>query len=114
MRRTYQTSALNSSEEIFKYKDLIVDCNLKTLVIQNKSIDLTKTEFDILSLFIKNENKIFSQEDILSRVWKEQGLVVVERTVDVHITRLRKKMGEYGKYILNRTGYGYIFKLPET
>lgn len=112
LRRTLQQAAQGSTaEHIYQHAGLKVDFDHKTLSIDGNNVDLTKTEFDILALFLRNEGTIFSREDILGRVWKEQGLVVTDRTVDVHITRLRKKMGDYGKCIVNRTGYGYMFKI---
>ena len=98
------------ADHLYRHDGLAVDFDHKTLSVDGTNVDLTKTEFDILALFVQNEGSIFSREDILARVWKEQGLVVVDRTVDVHITRLRKKLGPYGKCIVNRTGYGYTFK----
>lgn len=109
LKRTMRPGAWQQSGRVYRYEDLLVDIDHKSMSVAGEHVDLTKTEFDILALFVQNEGVIFSREDILSRVWKEQGLVVVDRTVDVHITRLRKKMGTYGKCIVNRTGYGYMF-----
>ncbi len=110
LKRTLQPAATQPTGRTYRHDGLTVDFDHKTLSVDGESVDLTKTEFDILALFVQNEGTIFSREDILARVWKEQGLVVVDRTVDVHITRLRKKLGSYGKCIVNRTGYGYTFK----
>ena len=79
---------------------------LKTVTIDGQLIDLTKTEFNILVLLAKNTEKTFSRSEILSKAWDGDG-VVLDRTVDVHIARLRKKIGKYGENIVNRTGYGY-------
>jgi DNA-binding response OmpR family regulator len=95
----------------YMYEGLIVNLDLKNVSIDNEPIDLTKTEFDMLSLFVKYEERIFTREEILNKIWKNQA--VVERTVDVHIARLRKKMGVYGKCIVNRSGYGYVFIAKE-
>jgi DNA-binding response OmpR family regulator len=97
----------DSAGNKYIYKGLVVNMDKKNMSIDNELVDLTKTEFDILSLFVKHEERIFPREEILNKIWKNQA--VVERTVDVHIARLRKKMGVYGKYIVNRTGYGYVF-----
>lgn len=94
-------------EFIYSIGDMTIDMNLKQVKVNEILIDLTKTEFKILVLLVENETRIFSREDILRRVW--DGEIVLERTVDVHIARLRKKIGEYGNYIINRTGYGYSF-----
>ena len=76
----------------------------------DEEIILTKKESEILVLLAKSPETMFSREEILKQVWKDESFVL-ERTVDVHITRLRKKMGEYGECIANRSGYGYSFRL---
>ncbi|MDH6309353.1 DNA-binding response OmpR family regulator [Dysgonomonas sp. PFB1-18] len=92
-------------------KDLIIDFDTKTVTVNGKPVELTKTEFNILVLLVQNAGRIFSRSDILDKAWKDDG-IVLERTVDVHIARLRKKIGDYGDYIINRTGYGYTFNSP--
>ena len=87
-----------------------IELGTKSVTINGLSLPLTKKEFEILSLMAQNPGRIFSREDILNRVWQNDGYVL-ERTVDVHITRLRKKLGEYGKIIVNRYGYGYCIEL---
>ena len=73
-------------------------------------VKLTKKEFEILSRLALNPGKIFSRGDILDAVWNNESYVL-DRTVDVHIARLRKKLGEMGSAIVNRSGYGYCFEL---
>jgi DNA-binding response OmpR family regulator len=85
-----------------------IDLNAKQVNIAGKSIELTKTEFELLALFVQNPTKVFSRESILTQVWTED-VYVTDRTVDVHITRLRKKIEPYGKNIVTRSGYGYCF-----
>ena len=70
---------------------------------------LTKKEFEILLLLVQNKGRVFSREDILTRIWSDE-VYVLDRTIDVNITRLRKKIGEYGKCIVPRLGYGYCFE----
>lgn len=70
---------------------------------------MTKKEFDMLRLFLENRNKIFSREEILDTVW-EDNVLVIDRTIDVNINRLRKKIGKYGGNIITKLGYGYGFK----
>lgn len=89
-------------------ENLIIDIDTKTVTVEGKAIELTKTEFNILVLLVSNPGRIFSRTDILDKAWKDDG-IVLERTVDVHIARLRKKIGIYGDCIINRTGYGYTF-----
>lgn len=88
--------------------ELEINFETKHLYICGTPVVLTKKEFEILSLLSENPGRVFSREEILSKVWKDDGYVL-DRTVDVHITRLRKKMGAYGIHIVNRTGYGYCF-----
>jgi DNA-binding response OmpR family regulator len=90
------------------FDQLVINRKAKELVINDKKITLTKTEFEILVLLAENPEKMFPRNMIIDLVWKEMPYVV-ERTVDVHITRLRKKMGEHASMIINRPGYGYKF-----
>ena len=89
--------------------ELTLDLNSKTVYLNEQQILLTKKEFEILSMMAKAPNRVFSREDILGKAWQEDGYVL-ERTVDVHITRLRKKLGAFGKHIANRSGYGYCLE----
>ncbi|MFA7367994.1 MAG: winged helix-turn-helix domain-containing protein, partial [Bacilli bacterium] len=73
---------------------------------------LTKTEFEILALLAQNQDRVFSRNEIIDRIWEETTFIT-ERTIDVHITRLRKKMGSYGSVITNRSGYGYRFDISK-
>jgi len=88
--------------------NLEIDLKKKKLLIDRKEVSLTRKEFEILALLISEEGYIHSRENILEKVWDEQT-IVNNRTVDVHLARLRKKLGEYGKYIKNKPGYGYLF-----
>jgi DNA-binding response OmpR family regulator len=72
-------------------------------------VKLTKKEFEILLLLVQNKGRVFSREDILARIWSDE-VYVLDRTIDVNITRLRKKIGVYGKCIVTRLGYGYCFE----
>ncbi|MBP1639943.1 MAG: two component transcriptional regulator, winged helix family [Bacteroidetes bacterium] len=95
-------------KDIVKFEALEIDLNAKQVTIEGKAVDLTKTEFELLALFVQNPTKVFSRESILTQVWTED-VYVTDRTVDVHITRLRKKIEPYGKNIVTRSGYGYCF-----
>jgi DNA-binding response OmpR family regulator len=92
------------------FENLVIDLDTKELMINGEKITLTKTEFDILALLAENPERLFPRETIIDLVWKETTYIV-ERTVDVHITRVRKKMGEYGSMIVNRPGLGYRFSI---
>lgn len=94
----------------FVYEELVVDGMEKRVYIGKEEIVLTKKENEILIQLTGAVNKIFSREDILKLVWKDESYVL-ERTVDVHIARLRKKLGKYGDLIINRSGYGYCFQV---
>jgi len=94
------------------FQNIIIDLEAKELVVDNKRIILTKTEFELLTLLAKNPDKILSRDDIIDIIWHETPFIT-ERTVDVHITRLRKKMGKYASIIVNRSGYGYKFDTDE-
>ena len=107
LKRTSSPVQLTQSQ-VLVIGNLSIDMDMKTVTVNGKSIDLTKTEFNILTLLVKNTGKVFSRSDILAKAWEGDG-IVLERTVDVHIARLRKKIGIYGDRIINRTGYGYNF-----
>ena len=92
-----------------EYETLSLDMELKSCTIDGEDVSLTKKEFDLLCLFLSNPNKIFSREELLNRIW-EANTYVIDRTIDVNINRLRKKMGRYGAMIVTKQGYGYGFK----
>ena len=81
----------------------------KRVIINDEKVDLTKKEYEILRLLLENQTRVFSREDLLKRVWGND-VIVTERTVDVNITRLRAKLGIYGRLLRNKTGYGYFFE----
>ncbi len=93
-----------------KFGDIEVDLINKRVQIAGKRLDLTKKEYKILKLFLENQGKIYSREDLLHLVWGDE-IVVSERTVDVNITRLRNKLGQYGQHLKNKTGFGYFFEI---
>lgn len=101
----------NSQQQknILSYQGLIIDRNMKSCEVDGVNVPLTKKEFDILELFLSSPEIIFSREEILDKVW-EEDVLVIDRTIDVNINRLRKKLGEYGKNIITKSGYGYGFK----
>lgn len=88
---------------------LVIDTAQKRLTVDGVEVPLPRKELEMLRLLISNQGRIFSREEILARVWSNE-VVVLDRTVDVNITRLRRKLGEYGKHIITRPGYGYGFK----
>ena len=104
LRRTQQ----GESEQI-SYKTLVIDIVKKKVSIDGEEAPLTKKEFEILLLLLQSKGRVFSREDILARIWSDE-VYVLDRTIDVNITRLRKKIGIYGKCIVTRLGYGYCFE----
>ncbi|GFH99454.1 response regulator transcription factor [uncultured Phocaeicola sp.] len=108
LRRTGSTPGKEVQEQL-QYKGLLIDTTKKKASINGMEISLTKKEFEILLLLLQNKGRVFSREDILAKIWQEE-VYVLDRTIDVNITRLRKKIGEYGKYIVTRLGYGYCFE----
>lgn len=92
--------------------DIHISLESKELTLGENKIVLTKTEFEILVLLAQNPDKLFPRDKIIEIVWDETTYIT-ERTVDVHITRLRKKMGEYGQVITNRSGFGYRFDISK-
>lgn len=105
LRRSAQDA---DNQDIMEFEGMTVNMTGKELFIDGEPVLLTKTEFNLLVLLSSNSGKILSREEILNKVWSGD-VYVLERTVDVHITRLRKKLGAYGRFIVNRSGYGYCF-----
>ena len=87
----------------------VIDIVKKKVSIDGEEAPLTKKEFEILLLLLQSKGRVFSREDILARIWSDE-VYVLDRTIDVNITRLRKKIGIYGKCIVTRLGYGYCFE----
>lgn len=98
----------NEVEPNIKINELELNFSRRELIIKDEPIVLTRKEFEILNFLMKNRGRVFSREEILQTIW-EDDIIVTDRTVDVHITRLRKKMKDYGKHLKNKAGYGYSF-----
>jgi DNA-binding response OmpR family regulator len=88
---------------------LELDCDKKKLYVDGTKSNLTPNEYRILQLLMRSPGTTFTREQILNHAWKDTS--VIDRTVDVHITRLRKKMGKYGKCLISRSGYGYCLEM---
>lgn len=95
--------------DLLTYETLSLDTKRIKATVDGQPIPLTKKEFEILRLLLENKGNVFSREEILSRIWKDE-VYVLDRTIDVNITRLRKKIGPYGKNIVTRLGFGYCFE----
>lgn len=100
---------LNVEPELITYEGLVINPDTKAVTVDGTDVPVTKIEFELLSLLVKKPGKVFSREELLNRCWPSDSYVL-DRTVDVNITRLRKKIGQYGKHIKTRFGYGYSFQ----
>lgn len=100
---------LQKETGLISFEGLVLDLSKKTTVVDGESVGLTKTEFELLGLLLKHRGQVFSRQQIFDAVWPED-VVVSDRTVDVNITRMRKKIGRYGKFVVSRQGYGYVFE----
>ena len=107
LRRT--TPQEKEEKEILQYKTLSIDLRSKKCYIEGAEIALTKKEFEILRMLLEHLDQVFSREEILTQIWSDE-VYVLNRTIDVNITRLRRKIGPYGKCIVTRQGYGYCFE----
>jgi len=83
-----------------------VDTGNNLILSEGKPLELTRKEYEILSLLLRNEGRIFPRHEILAKVWGDD-VIVTDRTVDVTIARIRKKLGDRGVMIKNKSGYGY-------
>ncbi len=110
LRRTTENKEEEKTpESLLSFQTLVLDTKRIKATIDGKEIALTKKEFEILKLLLSNQDNVFSREEILARVWKNE-VYVLDRTIDVNITRLRKKIEPYGKNIVTRLGFGYCFE----
>ena len=96
------------AEDELSFGNIVINEKQFKVFIDDEDIELTKKEFEILSLLLTNQGKIFQRSELLSRIWGDD-VIVTDRTVDVTIARLRKKMGEKGNLLKNKSGYGYYF-----
>ncbi len=113
IRRTAQSHPQHSDstahDNRIHYEGIVIDLNAKAVALDGNELVCTKLEFELLSFFLQHPDKVFSREDLIKNCWPHDVLVL-DRTVDVNITRLRKKLGHYGKHIKTRVGYGYCFE----
>jgi DNA-binding response OmpR family regulator len=108
-RRAESLSGGEKKEDNIRVAGIELDLEKKRLTIDGQKEDLTPIEFQLLYMLLKNPGRIFDRDQILDFIWRDVS--VTERTVDVHVTRLRKKLGDYGKYLVSRKGYGYCFEM---
>lgn len=101
--------ATSQPSTTLEHENMQVDVERKTVLVNDETINLTRKEFEILALLLRNKGKFISRQEILDRIWSND-VIVTERNVDVNIARLRKKIGQYGSQIVGRSGYGYCFE----
>lgn len=108
LRRT--ASRLEGAEEpaVISYQGLLLNLDKKSVSVDGKDVPFTKTEFELLRLLLEERGRVFSRQELIDRVWPKDVLVL-DRTVDVNITRMRKKIGKFAKCIVTRLGFGYYF-----
>ena len=95
-----------SNDAVYKVGKVEIDRERKLVSINGVQVQFSKKEFGILDLLASNPGKIYSREDLIDELWKDAPYVL-DRTVDVHIARIRAKLGECKNYLTNRSGYGY-------
>lgn len=98
-----------TASDCYSFQGLCINREAKSASIDGQPLQLTKLEYEMLSLLLSNMGKAFSREEMLEHCWPKDA-IVLDRTVDVNINRLRKKIGPYGKYIKTRVGFGYTFE----
>ena len=112
LRRTSNLKSNNIAPEppkVLQIEGLLLDLEFKRCIVDGVEVKLVKKEFELLVYLVTNRGKILSREQILSHVWSDE-VVVLNRTIDVNITRVRSKIGKYGSYIVTRSGFGYGFQ----
>lgn len=107
LRRTAEHNGVPQSN-VISYQGLELNLDKKTVSIDGEDIPFTKTEFEILHLLLDEKGRVFSRQELIDRIWPKDVLVL-DRTVDVNITHLRKKIGRFSKCIVTRLGFGYYF-----
>ena len=108
LRRTAEQTGDADEPKTINYQGLQLNLDKKTVSIDGEAIPFTKTEFELLRLFLEERGKVFSRQELIDRVWPKD-VMVLDRTVDVNITRMRKKIGKFAKCIVTRLGFGYYF-----
>lgn len=107
LRRTADKNGAEAPT-MLKYQGLELNLDNKTVSIDGEVIPFTKTEFELLRTLLEEKGRVFSRQELINRIWPSDVLVL-DRTVDVNITRLRKKIGRFSKCIITRLGFGYFF-----
>ena len=111
---TLKTAVQSSSEvqnsSTIVFEGIVVNKADMSLKVDSEAVVMTRKEIELLCYLLTHRGQILSREHLLKNVWDSNGFVM-ERTVDVHITHLRRKLGQYGKRIVTKSGYGYMFSI---
>lgn len=108
LRRTAEKLDKVEEPTTLSYQGLVLNLDKKTVSIDGENVPFTKTEFELLHLLLEEKGRVFSRQELIDRVWPKD-VMVLDRTVDVNITRMRKKIGKFAKCIVTRLGFGYYF-----
>lgn len=108
LRRTAEQNGNADEPTTIGYQGLLLNLDKKTVSIDGENVPFTKTEFELLRLLLEEKGRVFSRQELIDRVWPKD-VMVLDRTVDVNITRMRKKVGRFAKCIVTRLGFGYYF-----
>ena len=108
LRRTAEQNGSADEPKVIGYQGLVLNLDKKTVSIDGEAVPFTKTEFELLHLLLEEKGRVFSRQELIDRVWPKD-VMVLDRTVDVNITRMRKKVGRFAKCIVTRLGFGYYF-----
>ncbi len=110
LRRSCSRAPMPDNEPIhvLKYEGLVVNLDRKTVQVDGQDVPFTKTEYGLLCTLLEHPGRVYSRHDLIRRIWPTDVLVS-DRTVDVNITRLRKKLGPYAPHVTTRLGFGYYF-----
>lgn len=108
LRRTAEQNGTAEGPAMIGYQGLLLNLDKKTVSIDGENVPFTKTEFELLRLLLEEKGRVFSRQELIDRVWPKD-VMVLDRTVDVNITRMRKKVGRFAKCIVTRLGFGYYF-----
>lgn len=107
-RSKTSVNSIQSSEETVSFQGLHIMPLKKVCLVDGEEVKMPRKEFEILLKLVRNIGTVFSREEILKEIWPDE-VVVLDRVVDVNVTRIRQKIGKYGKYLKSRSGYGYGF-----
>ena len=100
---------LGAARNGIRFRGVQIDTDAKRVTVDREDVLFTKTEYEMLKFFLENPDRVFTREELLGAAWPE-GVVVSERTVDVNITHIRKKIGQYASHLITKPGFGYCFQ----